>query len=97
MMKRKFKIGDLREVIPGTTIWSIALQERVIVQDRLIVKIDATCHNDAEHAFVKSQLILYEYGGIPGISDKTNGEYGTINILKDTKPYKLLQPAFINL
>lgn len=88
------KIGELRLIKAGTKVRSLSLQENIIFEKDMIVEITNTICTDNVHFFGKLKMILFETT-IPGITDKANGEVGTINI-NDTLPYKLPKPKIFD-
>ena len=82
------KIGELRLIPKGTKVFSIILQENVVFDRDVVVKVDARIIGEKNFFFGKMQLILFNFpGAIPGIVDKAHGDLSLD--IRNTKPYTL--------
>lgn len=82
------KVGDLRLVKSGTTVWSICNQDNIVTTKDTVVEICNTCYgNDA--VFVKPKEVI-GMTGIPGLIGKGKDEWSLS--YKNTEPYELPPP-----
>lgn len=79
------KVGTLRLIKSGSTVWSIKNQANIIVSKDTIVEIKHTCHGN-DIVFVKPMQLLFAHM-IPGIcglgSDEWSIDY------KNTEAYEI--------
>jgi hypothetical protein len=87
------KIGKYRMIPAGTKVWSIALQEHVIFDKDIPVKITHTVYHNKDYVYGKLQLLLFEHM-IPGVMDRANGDIGFL--LKDTVKWEVPKPKFLD-
>ena len=73
-------VGNKYKLPKGESFWSIALQETVISNRDMVIKVDATTYNK-DLVFGKLQVVFENYplrflmgDAAIGYSDKTNGE-----------------------
>lgn len=87
------KVGKYRMIPAGTRVWSIALQEHVVFENDIPVKITNTIYNDNDYVYGTLQLLLFPHT-IPGVINKANGEVGFL--LKDTIKWEIPKPQFLD-
>lgn len=94
--KKYKKIGSYRLLPAGTYVKSLSLQEQICFQKDMIVEVTNLICGDTEHFFGKIKLAFFEHYGVPGYTDKANGELGTMKF-SETKPYeKKTKPVFLD-
>jgi len=83
------KIGKLRLIKKGTSVWSIANQSMIILVNDSIVEIAHTCYGN-DVVFVKPMQILFPLT-IPGIIGKGTDEWSVSYSF--TKKYTMPEPT----
>ena len=84
-------INQLRLLSAGKKIFSIALQENVIFEKDVIIKVTNTCYGDDDNVFGTIQIVTGNMPGfIPTTYDKAHGEVAFK--ISDTKVYTLPEP-----
>ena len=69
------KIGNLRLIPKGTKVHSIALQEVIIFDRDIVVKITNLISNDNYHFFGTIQLVLFDkFPGVINAPRKNNSD-----------------------
>lgn len=86
------KVVKYRMIPAGTRVWSIALQEHVIFDKDIPVKITNTVYHNKDYLYGTLQLLLFQYM-IPCVMDRANGDIGFS--LKDTTEWEVPPPMFL--
>lgn len=96
----KPKVGDLRMLPGGTSIWSIGLQQRIKFESNIIVEITNGCTDNPNMFFYKMKTLLHEGPGqIPSVLDSFKGETGSLGAfdVNLTSPYTVPKPQYYEI